>query len=200
MKNSRTTPHISPLRYECHPWAPRKMLILWCMGSKFCVKFRSAPLKFCTKFWTHTSENMHFTDSFLFLVYDVLQLWRHKPQWDTHKSATISWIQIKVSLLILKFEHASRFGTKLYPWRWPCQVHLVVTAFTGVTAANSYYSKHTGATAIFNEPFEIIYTRYVMLVLNPTFTLFALYVYTGTHEMYINLIFFHFSQYLFETI
>ena len=37
------------------------MHILWCMGSKFCVKFRRAPLKFHTKFWTHTLQNMHFT-------------------------------------------------------------------------------------------------------------------------------------------
>ena len=38
-----------------------KMHILWCMGSKFCVKFQSCPLKFHTKFWTHTLQNMHFT-------------------------------------------------------------------------------------------------------------------------------------------
>ena len=31
------------------------------MGSKFCVKFQRAPLKFHTKFWTHTLQNMHFT-------------------------------------------------------------------------------------------------------------------------------------------
>ena len=37
------------------------MHILRCMGSKFCVKFQRAPLKFHTKFWTHTPQNMHFT-------------------------------------------------------------------------------------------------------------------------------------------
>ena len=37
------------------------MHILRCMGSKFCVKFQGAPLKFHTKFWTHTSQNMHLT-------------------------------------------------------------------------------------------------------------------------------------------
>ena len=36
-----------------------KMHILRCMGSKFCVKFQRCPLKFHTKFWTHTSQNMH---------------------------------------------------------------------------------------------------------------------------------------------
>ena len=37
-----------------------KMHILRCMGSKFCVKFQRCPLKFHTKFWTHTPQNMHF--------------------------------------------------------------------------------------------------------------------------------------------
>ena len=39
-----------------------KMHILRCMGSKFCVKFQRCPLKFHTKFWTHTLQNMHFTE------------------------------------------------------------------------------------------------------------------------------------------
>ena len=38
-----------------------KIHILRCMGSKFCVKFQRFPLKFHTKFWTHTTQNMHFT-------------------------------------------------------------------------------------------------------------------------------------------
>ena len=37
-----------------------KMHILRCMGSKFCGKFQRCPLKFHTKFWTHTPQNMHF--------------------------------------------------------------------------------------------------------------------------------------------
>ena len=37
-----------------------KMHILRCMGSQFCVKFQRCPLKFHTKFWTHTPPNMHF--------------------------------------------------------------------------------------------------------------------------------------------
>ena len=40
---------------------PRTMHILRCMGSKFCVKFQKAPLKFHKKLLTHTSPNMHFT-------------------------------------------------------------------------------------------------------------------------------------------
>ena len=31
------------------------------MGSKVCVKFQRASLKFHTKFWTHTPQNRHFT-------------------------------------------------------------------------------------------------------------------------------------------
>ena len=38
-----------------------KMHILHCMSSKFCVKFQRCPLKFHTKFSTHTPQNMYFT-------------------------------------------------------------------------------------------------------------------------------------------
>ena len=34
---------------------------LRCMSSKICVKFQRVPLKFHTKSWTHTPQNMHFT-------------------------------------------------------------------------------------------------------------------------------------------
>ena len=37
------------------------MHILQCMGSKFYVKSQRAHLKFHTKFWTHTLQNMQFT-------------------------------------------------------------------------------------------------------------------------------------------
>ena len=39
-----------------------KMHILRCMGSKFCMKFQRCPLKFHTKFWTHTPQDMHLYD------------------------------------------------------------------------------------------------------------------------------------------
>ena len=38
-----------------------KIHILRCMGSKFCVKFQRAHLKFHSKIWTHTLQNMHYT-------------------------------------------------------------------------------------------------------------------------------------------
>ena len=57
------------------------------MGSKFCVKFQRAPLKFHTKFWTHTPQNMHFT-VFYFCVWvtislncDVISLSETGPRW-----------------------------------------------------------------------------------------------------------------------
>ena len=43
------------------------------MGSKFCVKFQRAPLKFHTKFWTHTPQNMNFT-VFYFCVWITMSL------------------------------------------------------------------------------------------------------------------------------
>ena len=49
------------------------MHILRCMGSKFCVKFQWAPLKFHTKFWTHSPQNMHFT-VFSFCVWVTISL------------------------------------------------------------------------------------------------------------------------------
>ena len=45
----------------------RKMHILQCKGSNFCVKFQRAPLKFHTKVLTHTSQNMHFADCYFSL-------------------------------------------------------------------------------------------------------------------------------------
>ena len=49
------------------------MHILRCMGSKFCVKFQRCPLKFHTKIWTHTPQNMHFTVS-CFCVWVTISL------------------------------------------------------------------------------------------------------------------------------
>ena len=43
------------------------------MGSKFCVKFQRAPLKFHTKFRTHTLQSMHFT-VFYFCVWVTISL------------------------------------------------------------------------------------------------------------------------------
>ena len=49
------------------------MQILRCMGSKFCVKFQRCPMKFHTKFWTHTPQNVHFT-VLLFCVWVTISL------------------------------------------------------------------------------------------------------------------------------
>ena len=58
---------------------PGKMHILCCLGSNFFMNFQRAPFKFHTKFWTHKSQNMRFIDFNFFVIYDILELWRHKP-------------------------------------------------------------------------------------------------------------------------
>ena len=64
------------------------MHILLCVGSKFCVKFQRAPLKFHTKFWTHTPQNMHFTVFYFNMIFttslncDVISLSETGP-WDS---------------------------------------------------------------------------------------------------------------------
>ena len=63
------------------------MHILRCMGSKSCVKFQRCPLKFHTKFWTHTPQNMHFTDCYFSLWFtiswncDVISLSETSPRY-----------------------------------------------------------------------------------------------------------------------
>ena len=52
---------------KSHTKIVSEMHILRCTGSKFCVKFQRCPLKFPTKCWTHTPQNM--TNC------DILQLW-----------------------------------------------------------------------------------------------------------------------------
>ena len=36
-----------------------------CMTSKFCAKFQRVPLRFHTKFWTNTPQNIHFADFYV---------------------------------------------------------------------------------------------------------------------------------------
>ena len=47
------------------------MHILPCMGLIFCVKFQRTPLKFRTKFWPHTPQNMHFTNLYFCMWFRV---------------------------------------------------------------------------------------------------------------------------------
>ena len=35
-----------------------------------------------TKFWSHTSRNVCLNDLFLRVIYNIFELWIHKPQWD----------------------------------------------------------------------------------------------------------------------
>ena len=52
----------------------REMHILRCMGSKFCVKFQRAPLKFHTKFWTHTPKLAFYWLLFLHVTNDIFDV------------------------------------------------------------------------------------------------------------------------------
>ena len=88
------------------------MHFLRCMGSKFCVKFQRAPLKFHTKFWTHTPQNMNFT-VFYFCVWvtislncDVISLSETGPRYPVMESslcnssgdrAAVRWDEIYLS-------------------------------------------------------------------------------------------------------
>ena len=68
------------------------MHILRWMGSKFCVKFQRCPLKFHTKFWTHTPQNMHFTLLYFYVWFtislncDVISLSETGP-WSTESTS-----------------------------------------------------------------------------------------------------------------
>ena len=52
------------------------------MGSIFCEKFQMCPLKFHTKLWTHTLQNMHFMRCLKFDELCYLQVMTFKSKWD----------------------------------------------------------------------------------------------------------------------
>ena len=58
-------------------------------GFKISVKFYRIPSKFRTKVWIHTPQNMHFTDLFLWVIYDLFELWCHMPWWDNPLAGTM---------------------------------------------------------------------------------------------------------------
>ena len=87
------------------------MHILRWMGSKSCVKFQRCPLKFHTKFWTHTPQNMHFTDCYFSLWFtiswncDVISL-----------SETAPW-NITPNLMVFSYDKVLIFRRfQLYQW------------------------------------------------------------------------------------
>ena len=58
---------------------PHKMHISRCAGYKVCVKRQREPLKFHTKFGAHTQQNIHFTEFYLCVIFNIFELWRHTP-------------------------------------------------------------------------------------------------------------------------
>ena len=91
------------------------MHILRFMGSKFCVKFQRCPLKFHTKFWTHTPQNMHFTrcekfdDICYFKNYDLLSLSDTGP-WGLGNIRYPSKTHLKLKPREISFIHDTRFS------------------------------------------------------------------------------------------
>ena len=73
--------HNSKISYIVKMLRTRKMHLLPCLDSKCCVKFQRASLKFHTKFLNpYIAKNAFYWLLFFFVVYDILELWRHKPQ------------------------------------------------------------------------------------------------------------------------
>ena len=88
------------------------------MGSKFCVKFQRCHLKFHTKVWTHTPQNVPFT-IFIFSVWvtisldcDVISL-----------SETVPWT---VKSHDLKHSEPCSFMTRRQVWGQNIKCHLYV--------------------------------------------------------------------------
>ena len=95
------------------------MHILWCMGLKFGVKLQRAPLKFHTKIWTHTPQNMHFTVLY-FCVWvtisfncDVISLSATGP-WPKIRPMTISHIKDHICHVVLNLRKMSYTHTHTY--------------------------------------------------------------------------------------
>ena len=66
----------------------------------FCMKFQRCPLKFHTKFWTYTPQNMHFTrclkfdDLWYLKSYDILSLSETGP-WSSYQLQRLALRRIK---------------------------------------------------------------------------------------------------------
>ena len=64
-----------------------RIYIFQCMSKIFCVEFPRYPLKFCTKYLTHTLKYMifiqhwHFKSSYAFLNFDPQALWLRLLDW-----------------------------------------------------------------------------------------------------------------------
>ena len=139
------------------------MHILQCMGSKFCVKFQRAPLKFHTKFWTHTSQNLHLI-GFNFCVWlkislncDVISLSETGPRY-----ASVAIWFCAVSVQVSHCYLICVVNTRAYGLRLIIYTQKNYTTYTNET--NNKYK--TAYNKIFNIPITKITKFYTLKMEN----------------------------------
>ena len=94
-----------------------KMHILQCMGWKFCVKFQRRLLKFHTKFWTHTLQNMHLRGVKNLTNHDILNLCETGPRC-LHAASSFS------QALALENSEGGKLGANAYISFWKICMHV----------------------------------------------------------------------------
>ena len=81
----RNSKYMEPkFNHHCARRIPNTYIVLCLVNCIFCdvwvQNFVSTPLKFHTKLWPQTTQNVHFTDFyFVCVIYDNFKLWRYKP-------------------------------------------------------------------------------------------------------------------------
>ena len=83
--------HMNGLEYS----SLNKMYIFQCIGKRFCVEFQKMPLKFHTKYFTHTLKAILFCTTLKF--YKILDLtahmlfWEHNPVLSAKRDSLVSF-------------------------------------------------------------------------------------------------------------
>ena len=105
-------------------WPSYKMDIVWCMGATFCVKFATARLKSGTKIWTHTLQNIHFTDFYFWARFTIFDLWRHEPVSETgpwtHLLALATHVHTVKHLHMSTTQYYTNVAHRVSKYVWLC--------------------------------------------------------------------------------
>ena len=86
------------------------------MGTKFCAKLQMAPLKFHTKFWTHTPQRRHFTEFHFclrFMIYLNCDVIKDKHYNDVIRTAIASPITSLTIIYSTVYKRRSKKTSKL---------------------------------------------------------------------------------------